>query len=128
AFRADTLWIEGWDNTASERIATPPEFSFAEPRRLPAARRNNCYGSWDGRLDIAWPGRGVGLHVEADPIFRHLMFYADPARPVFCIEPQTNVVCAFNMAPPEDAYDLGIIVLAPGEGASGTVTFQATAV
>lgn len=121
-FDAGALWIEGWDNTASERIATPPEFSFAATRHLPQARRNNCYGLWDRRLDVAWPSRGVALHLEADPVFRHLMFYADPAQPFFCIEPQTNATCAFNL-PAEDGYDLGVIILAPGESASGTIRF-----
>ncbi|MBN8995281.1 MAG: aldose 1-epimerase [Rhizobiales bacterium] len=120
-FDAKALWIEGWDNTASERIATPPEFSFAT-RRLPEARRNNCYGLWDRRVDIAWPSRGVALHIAADPVFKHLMFYADPAQPTFCIEPQTNATCAFNL-PPEDGYDLGIIVLEPGASVSGAIRF-----
>lgn len=121
-FDADALWIEGWDNTASERIATPPEFSFASTRRLPSARRNNCYGLWDRNLDIAWPSRGVALHVAADPVFKHLMFYADPAQPFFCIEPQSNATCAFTLAP-EPGYDLGIAVLAPGESVSGAIHF-----
>jgi aldose 1-epimerase len=121
-FDAGGLWIEGWDNTASERIATPPEFSFASTRRLPKARRNNCYGLWDRRVDIAWPSRGVALHMEADPVFRHLMFYADPAQPFFCIEPQTNATCAFNLAE-EPGYDLGIVVLEPGGSVSGAIRF-----
>ena len=57
-------------------------------------------------------------------IFKHLMLYADPARRDFCLEPQTNAVCAFNMID-EDLgdTDLGVIVLAPGDSAGGTMTF-----
>jgi aldose 1-epimerase len=121
-FDAHALWIEGWDNTASERIATPPEFSFASTRHLPKARRNNCYGLWDRRVDIAWPSRGVAMHLEADPVFRHLMFYADSALPFFCIEPQSNATCAFNL-PQEPGYDLGVAELAPGESISGAIRF-----
>lgn len=123
-FRARTFWIEGWDHVASERIATPPELGFTEWTRLPRARRNNCYGGWDGRVDIRWPSRNVGLRIEAEPIFKHLMLYADPARRDFCLEPQTNAVCAFNMID-EDLgdTDLGVIVLAPGDSAGGTMTF-----
>ena len=123
AFKAETFWLEGWDNTVSERIKVPPELSFYPKRGLPPARRNNCYGGWDGLLEITWRSRGVRLRVEADPLFRNLMFYADPARPVFCIEPQTNVACAFNLAGALNDDDLGIIVLAPGEKASGTLAF-----
>lgn len=123
-FDAGTFWIEGWDNTASERIATPPELAFAEWRRLPRARRNNCYGRWDGRAAIRWPARKIGLRIEAEPVFRHLMLFTDPGRSDFCLEPQTNSVCAFNLMgdDPED-NDLGVIILDPGQGAEGSITF-----
>jgi aldose 1-epimerase len=121
-FRAGAFWIEGWDNTASERIATPPELAFFPRRPLPRARRNNCYALWDGSVEIAWPSRRLRLRIEADPIFKHLMLYADPARPVFCLEPQTNSVCAFNM-PADAGDDFGTIVLEPGQKASGAITF-----
>jgi aldose 1-epimerase len=127
-FDAEVFWIEGWDNTASERIATPPELSFATRRRLPKARRNNCYGHWDGTVEIVWPSRQIGLTITADPIFKHLMFYADPARPTFCLEPQTNSVCAFNMPGQQADYDLGTIVLEPGERAGGAIRFAPFAV
>lgn len=126
-FKAGAFWIEGWDNTASERIATPPELAFYPGRPLPKARRNNCYALWDGSVGITWPSRGVRLQIEADPIFKHLMLYADPARAVFCLEPQTNSVCAFNMAA-EEGIDLGVIVLGPGEKASGAMTFAPSAI
>ena len=60
--------------------------------------------------------------MKADPIFKHLMFYADPAKPYFCVEPQTNASGAFNRGRWDDA-DEGIIVLAQGESAAGTVCF-----
>jgi aldose 1-epimerase len=123
-FVAKELWIEGWDHTASERIATPPEFAFEGPTPLPKARRNNCYGAWDGKVEIVWPSRGVGLRITADPVFRHLMLFADPERPDFCLEPQTNAVCAFNlMEQGFAAADLGVIVLEPGEKAEGSIRF-----
>ena len=77
-FDAGAFWIEGWDNIASERIATPPELAFTEWRRLPRARRNNCYGGWDGRAEIRWPSRKIGLRIDAEPVFRHLMLFTDP--------------------------------------------------
>ena len=123
-FNAGVFWIEGWDHVASERIATPPELGFATWRRLPRARRNNCYGAWDGRAEIRWPSRRIGLHVNAEPVFRHLMFFSDPRRKDFCLEPQTNVVTAFSlMADDPGSYDLGIIILEPGQSAGGSMTF-----
>ena len=122
-FEAGVFWIEGWDHVASERIAVTPELSFFQRRHLPRARRNNCYGRWDGLAEITWPSRRLGMRITAEPIFKHLMLYADPARPVFCLEPQTNTVCAFNMSEDPGEYDLGTIVLEPGEKASGAITF-----
>jgi aldose 1-epimerase len=127
-FNARKFWIEGWDNTASEPIRTPPELTFATPTPLPRARRNNCYGDWDGTIEIIWPSRGVGLRIAAEPIFKHLMFFTDPARADFCLEPQTNAVCAFNLM--EQGYsadELGVIVLGPGETAKGTIRFSSFA-
>jgi aldose 1-epimerase len=123
-FDARDFWIEGWNHTASERIATPPELAFAEWRRLPRARRNNCYGAWDGRAEIRWLSRKIGLRVDAEPVFRHLMLFSDPLRNDFCLEPQTNVVTAFNlMAENSGDGDLGVIILGPGQSAGGSITF-----
>jgi aldose 1-epimerase len=123
-FDAGAFWIEGWDHVASERIATPPELAFTEWRRLPRARRNNCYGGWGGRAEIRWPSRKVGLRIDAEPVFRHLMLFTDPLRKDFCLEPQTNAVTAFNlMAEHPDGDDLGVIILEPGQSAGGSITF-----
>ena len=122
-FNAGVFWIEGWDHVASERIVTPPELGFTTWRRLPSARRNNCYGLWDGRVEIRWPSRRIGLRIDAEPVFRHLMLFSDPGRSDFCLEPQTNAVTAFNMMADELAgYDLGIIILEPGQSAGGSMT------
>ena len=45
------------------------------------------------------------------------MLYADPTKPYFCVEPQTNASGAFNRGRWTDP-DEGVIVLASGESAS----------
>ena len=85
--------------------------------------RNNDYGGWGGEADIRYPTRGAGLRIVADPVFRHLMLYADPTKPYFCVEPQTNASGAFNRGRWDDPEE-GVIVLAPGESAAGTVAFR----
>jgi len=42
---------------------------------------------------------------------------------VFCLEPQTNAVCAFNRLE-ENVEDLGIIFLSPEEHSEGTISFR----
>jgi aldose 1-epimerase len=121
-FNATHFWLEAPGGAASDRITMPPELSFARARQLPRTWRNNCYGGWQGSFELRYPSRGVAVTVEADPVFRHLMLYADPALPVFCVEPQTNATCAFNKLDEFDPRELGVLVLGPGESATGVIT------
>ncbi len=49
------------------------------------------------------------------------MLYADPVKPYFCLELQTNAFCAFNRA--DQGRALGIIVLDPSQSSAGSVSF-----
>ncbi len=122
-FAAERFYLEEPDGISGDPVSIPPELDFARPRPLPGGWRNNDYGGWKGKAEIAYPDRGFGVRITADPVFGHLMVYADPQKPVFCLEPQTNAACAFNrrgMGAPEN----GVIVLEPGQSAGGSVTFQ----
>jgi len=122
-FHAPQFWLEGPDSIATDPITTPPELDFSTGGPLPTTWRNNDYGRWSGVAQIRYPSRGVGLRIEADPVFKHLMFYADPTQPYFCLEPQTHVVCAFNKTGQGLDADLGVIVLKPGEATQGAMNF-----
>ncbi|MDR3472483.1 MAG: aldose 1-epimerase [Devosia sp.] len=122
-FAASHFFMEGPQGVPSERLATPPELDFSRGRPLPDTWRNNDYGGWDGTATIRYPSRRLGLRIEADPVFGHLMFYADPERPYFCLEPQSNAPCAFNRIASGCADGMGAIVLAPGEAVEGTIGF-----
>lgn len=124
-FRARDFYLEEPEHVAGERITLPPELDFAEGRALPDRWRNNDFGGWDGRAEITWPARGVRLVMTAEPVFRHLMLYADPGRPFFCVEPQSNASGAFNRAGGFADPAEGIRVLEPGQDMAGTVKFTA---
>jgi aldose 1-epimerase len=126
-FKAGRFYLEEPDGISGDPVTLPPELDFAESRGLPGGWRNNDYGGWGGEATICFPTRGAGLRMRADPIFKHLMFYADPAKPYFCVEPQTNASGAFNRGRWDDA-DEGVIVLTPGESAAGTVSFMPFAI
>ena len=108
---------------SGERISLPPELDFAAGRPLPGGWRNNDYGGWTGRAEVVWPSRGVRLVMAADAVFGHLMVYADPAKPFFCVEPQSNASGAFNRAGGFDDPAEGVRVLGAGGefGRDGTV-------
>ena len=55
----------------------------------------------------------------------HLMLYADPGKPFFCVEPQSNASGAFNREGGFTDPAEGVRVLAPGETLAGTVRFEA---
>ncbi len=124
-FNAKTFYLEEPDGVAGDRITLPPELDFVAERPLPDRWRNNDYGGWDGEVTVRFPSRGLALRIIADPVFRHLMIYADPTKPYFCVEPQTNASGAFNRNDGFDDLDEGILVLGPGEVASGKVRFEA---
>jgi len=120
-FAARRFWIESPDISALESITIPAELDFSRFRSPPLVRRNNCYEGWPGSLEVSWPDEAVGVRVTADPIFQHLMVYFPAApSPVFCLEPQTNLVSAFTHA---RGADSGIVVLEPGQSAGGVISF-----
>lgn len=122
-FKARRFYLEEPDGLSGDPITLPPELDFAENRPLPGGWRNNDYGGWSGEATIRYPARGAGLRIKADPVFKHLMLYANPTKPYFCVEPQTNASGAFNRGGWDDPQE-GVIVLGPGERAAGTVLFM----
>jgi len=120
-FRARTFYLEEPDHVAGDPITIPPELNFAQGRELPHGWRNNDYGGWDGAAEVRFSRRGIGLRISADPVFRHLMLYADRNKPFFCLEPQTNAAGAFNRPNGFSDPEEGIIILSPFERASGAV-------
>jgi aldose 1-epimerase len=122
-FRSTHYWLGGSERVATERIATPRELDFSAARQLPLAWRDNCYGGWDGCAEITFPQSGIGLRIEAAPLFQHLMLYCDPAKPFFCVEPQTHAAGALNCIVEHDESNLGLIVLKPGESAEAEMSF-----
>ncbi|MGN6102319.1 MAG: aldose 1-epimerase [Devosia sp.] len=122
-FEAGDFYMEGPEGIATERLRTPPELDFSAGRRLPDTWRNNDYGGWAGTAEIRWPARGIGLRMTADPLFGHLMLYADPERPFFCLEPQSNAPTAFNRIASGREAGMGVVVLEPNETMSGTIRF-----
>lgn len=120
-FSASQFWLEGPDGTTTDPITLPAELDFGREVPLPSSWRNNCYGGWDGIAEVSWPSRRLGLRIEADPVFRHLMFYADPTKPFFCLEPQTHASGALNRI--GNGSEVGLIVLEPGETVGGAIRF-----
>lgn len=124
-FKASGYWLAGNDALPSDRISLPPELDHCDGRALPAGWRNNCYDGWDGRLRIDYPTQKLAVDICADPIFGHLMVYADPERDSFCLEPQSHLSGSFGRETPD--HPLTMAELAPGETLSGSIHIACSA-
>jgi aldose 1-epimerase len=122
-FRSTHFWLGGAESVATERIATPPELDFSPARPLPRTWRDNCYAGWDGCAEITFPRSGIGLRIEAGPLFRHLMLYCDPDKPFFCVEPQTHAAGALNRIVNNGEDCVCMVVLKPGESVEAEMSF-----
>lgn len=102
----------------------PPEWDFREPQRLaPLAEMDGCFGQFGGTARLEWPEKGVGLEIEADPIFGVLIVYVPKAFDFFCLETVSNVNDAFNLEA-RSVSGNGTIVLEPGQSARGSVRYR----
>ncbi|MCV4607452.1 hypothetical protein OFB74_31605, partial [Escherichia coli] len=76
--------------------AVPAELDFSRSRALGGQKGNGVYGGWDGRAVLEWPGSGVRMRLEADPVFAHLVVFTAPDG-TLAVEPVTNATDGFNL-------------------------------
>lgn len=102
----------------------PPAWDFSTPRRLPAEFIDNSFAGWDGQARVEWPDQGYAVSVEAEPGIRLSHLYAPgPDIPIFCFEPITHLIDAFNL--PGAPEEKGLRLLAPGEETGMWVRYKA---
>ncbi|WP_395814231.1 aldose 1-epimerase [Devosia sp.] len=123
-FGAQSFHLNEPEMMIGQRVSLAPEVSFNTPQPLPNSWRCTDYGGWNGTATVTFPNRGVGLTMTGTDPYKHIMFYADPARTVFCIEPQTNASGAFNRPDGFGDPDDGIVILQPNGKMSGGLRFQ----
>ncbi len=111
-----------WESNASlipkRHVPVRPAFG-----RIADLNLDTCFTGWTGRATIEWPERGLGLEIEADPVFGNLVIYTPPSRAFFCVEPESAVPDAFNLAA-DGVTETGAVVLAPGETCAGHIRFR----
>ncbi|MER3444037.1 MAG: aldose 1-epimerase [Meiothermus sp.] len=102
--------------------AVPAELDFSRPRALGEQKVNGVYGGWDGRARLEWPGSGVRMRLEADPVFAHLVVFTAPDG-TLAVEPVTNATDGFNLMA-QGVEGHGVMVLGPGERLRGRVRLR----
>jgi aldose 1-epimerase len=78
------------------------------------------YSGWDGEAVLELPELGARIGIQASLPLRHLVVFADNAAQAVCVEPVSNVVDAFNLAPDDHPGEL-YQVLQPGEDIAAEV-------
>jgi len=107
------MWRTDAEVLPVERVAVPPQVSFATSRKVDDVRLDNAFEGWDGKATITWPRTGLHLELSATEPLRNVVIYVPPERPYFCVEPVSHVPGA-----------LGATHLAAGATLEGTVTFR----
>jgi aldose 1-epimerase len=119
---ATGMWVAGPDVLPVAHDAPPQDARFQQLAPLPQRLVDNCFTGWNGVAQIRWDDRGVGLQIESSPPLPYYVLFCPPLKPVFCFEPVTHPIDAFNL--PEPFARAGLAVLAPGQRLSIRVTFR----
>lgn len=98
-----------------------PRHDFATPRSAYAAKIDCVFAGWDGQAELAWPGSGVTLRLQADPLFGHFVVYNGDPDGSLALEPVSQATDACNLAE-RGVPGTGLGVLAPGASQSGCIT------
>lgn len=110
-----------------ERVPVPEAWDFSSPKKLaPLTDLDHDFTEGDVDVVLHWPGRGLRLLIDADPMFRHIVVFVPPDRDYVCVEPVTHVANAVNMMASAD-LETGLQVLEPGETLYGTTRFRVIA-
>lgn len=117
-FQAERVWMADETNIPVTERLPEGSYCFDPDRPLDASAVDNCFAGWDHRARAHPPG--VLVHIEADPVFDHLVVYTPPGHPYFCVEPATHAPNSINR--PE-----GMRVLAPGEVLEGKIRLRLAA-
>jgi aldose 1-epimerase len=105
-------------------IPVPEELDFSTERAMDEKQFvDNCFRASQGSTVVKWPGSGVTMTMDADPVYENVIFYTPLGQTFFAIEPVTNCNNAFNMAE-KGIDDTGTIYLQSGEEARGDIRIK----
>ena len=122
---ATGMWLAGPDVLPVAHGPTPLDASFQQLAPLPPRLVDNCFTGWSGAAQIRWEDRGMGLDIESTPPLPYYVLFCPLRKPVFCFEPVTHPIDAFNL--PEPFARAGLALLAPGQRLSIRVVFRVLA-
>lgn len=90
-----------------------PEHDFSRLRPLDVDV-DCCFGGWDGKAVLHWPGSKVRAEIDCEAPLGHLILFAPPGKPYFAVEPVSNANNGFNLLASGDR-EAGVRILEPGQ-------------
>jgi aldose 1-epimerase len=121
-YRPGAIWPPTPEFIAVASRAPLPKEIHMPARTLRAGGLTDYIGGWDGKASVELP-EGDVLHIDADPVFSHLVVHRPDALTYLCLEPVSHVADGFNLAA-RGVFDTGTQWLAPGESLTGTMRFS----
>jgi aldose 1-epimerase len=100
----------------------PDDLDFSTLRAVSEQHLNHGFGAWAGRANLHWPGAGLHIVMEADPVLSHLVVFTAPDGSL-AVEPVTHATDGFNLMA-RGVEGTGVRVLAPGETMRGAVRLE----
>lgn len=113
AARTSGVWLTDADLLPREHAAVPSDWDLTSGRRVADLALDNVFTGWAGEAVVTWPERAARLHLGAtQPLLSFLVLYTPRERDFFCVEPESHVTDAINLAR-EGVAETGLRVLAP---------------
>lgn len=101
-------------------VPVPPSLDFRQPRSLDDHEFNDLLTNNAPDIPSVIDYRDICLKMYSDPVFCHILIYTPQGKPFFAVEPMSNANDGFNLHE-RGINEAGVIVLQPGETASGKV-------
>jgi aldose 1-epimerase len=120
-FTAEGVYPNGEDSLPTDSIQLPEKWNYRELIDLGEPGVDNCFKGWHGTARIVFGPEKIGLGIQADPFFGHLVVYVPTGRDFFAVEPVSHVNNAINRP---DIADRGLKVLQSGERLTAKVRFH----
>lgn len=108
--------------SAAARAITP-DLDFSSPRDAYLAPIDRIYNGWDGRATLDWPGSGIRMLIEADPVFSHFVVFNGDPDGTLALEPVTNATDGFNLMA-RGIPGTNVRILEPGESLRGSISIS----
>jgi aldose 1-epimerase len=122
-FQAHGVWARDEAGRVTRLRAPFGERAFDGPVAVAGRPRNDVYEGWSGSARIEWKAAGVRAELRALPPLSRLLVFVPEKRPVFCVEPISNLPDGFNRLA-AGAAPHGTVILGPGEALTGSMRLE----